>query len=57
MTDKQVAEINRIIKECPHKQLGAVCRMQILPCAVVIDKGICPEIIDYLQKNKTESEE
>jgi hypothetical protein len=57
MTDKQVAEINRIIKECPHKQLGAVCRMQVLPCARAIDKGICPEIIDYLQKYRAESEE
>lgn len=57
MTDKQVTEINRIIKECPHKQLGTVCRMQVLPCARAIDKGICPEIIEYLQKQKVGDKE
>lgn len=56
MTDKQVDEINKIVKECRYKQQNAVCRMQILPCARVIDKGICPEIIEYLQNHKTESE-
>lgn len=55
MTDKQMADINKIVKECRYIQQG-VCRMQLLPCARVIDKGICPEIIDYLQKQKAESE-
>ena len=56
MTDKQVAEINKIVKECGYRQQG-VCRMEVLPCARAIDRGICPEIIDYLQKHKAESEE
>lgn len=55
MTDKQVAEINKIVKECRYRQQG-VCRMQVLPCVRAVDKGICLEIIDYLQKHKTESE-
>jgi hypothetical protein len=54
MTDKQVAEINKIVKECRYRQRG-ICRMQVLPCARTIDKGICPEIIGYLQKHKAES--
>ena len=57
MTDKQVIEINRIIKECPYRNQGAICRMQVLPCARAIDKGICPEIIEYLQKHRAESED
>ena len=57
MTDKQVDEINKIVKECRHRQQNDVCRMQVLPCARAIDKGICPEIIEYLQKHRTESED
>ena len=56
MTDKQVIDINKIIKKCGYKTQG-VCRMEVLPCARVIDKGRCPEIIEYLQKQKAESEE
>ena len=56
MTDKQMADINKIVEECRYRQQGIVCRMLVAPCARVIDKGICPEIIDYLQKQKAESE-
>lgn len=54
MTDEQVNEINKIVKECRHRHQDGVCRMQVLPCTRAIDKGICPEIIEYLQNQKVE---
>lgn len=54
MTDKQVEEINKLVKNCKYNT-SEVCRLQVLPCTRVIDQGRCPEIIDYLRRNKDEN--
>ena len=53
MTDKQVAEINKIVKKCIYKTIE-VCSLCVLPCERVIDKGKCPIIIEYMKKQGKE---
>ena len=48
MTDNQVTDINKIIKNCIYNMID-VCSLCVLPCERVIDKGKCPEIIKYLK--------
>jgi len=50
MTDKQVEEINRLVKECKHRHNFGVCNLQVSPCNRVIDTGRCPIICEYLSE-------
>lgn len=52
MTIEDVSEINRLVKECKHKNNFDVCRLEVLPCSRVIDNGKCPVIIEYLQNKE-----
>lgn len=52
MTNEDVSEINRLVKECKHKTNYEVCRLEVLPCSRIIDKGTCPVIIEYLQNKE-----
>ena len=53
MTDKQVTDINKIIKNCIYNMIG-VCSLCVLPCERVIDKEKCPEIIKYMKSQNKE---
>lgn len=55
MTDKQVDEINKRIKECKNRGTFDICRLQVLPCSRVIDKGKCPVICDYLANKEVDN--
>lgn len=55
MTDEDVSEINKLVKECEQRHSFDICRLEVSPCSRVIDNGKCPVIIEYLQnkeKNK-----
>lgn len=52
MTDEDVSEINRLVKECKQKNSFDICRLEVLPCSRVIDNGKCPVIIEYLQNKE-----
>ena len=57
MTDEDVKAINSLVKNCKYRRMESVCHLCVLPCSRVIDKGKCPQILDYLKKNKEDKHE
>lgn len=53
-------DINRAIKTCPHiTNLCdiAICRLEILPCAKVINNGKCTTLIELFRSESGENHE
>lgn len=55
MTDEDVKVINDIVAHCRYRVAESVCQLCVLPCSRVIDKGRCPQILEYLKKNKEDA--
>lgn len=52
VTDEDAKAINNIVAHCKYRRIESVCHLCVLPCGRVIDKGKCPQILEYLKKNK-----
>ena len=53
LTEKQVEDINKLVKKCKIRVMENVCRDAILPCERTIDRGQCQVIIEYLKNQNS----
>lgn len=55
LSDEDVDKINELVQNCRYMVQGFnVCKLSVLPCDRVIDKGQCTTIIEYMDRRARE---